>query len=199
MTRRGRTADSRLFVARVDDGRAAIVGCAPQAATITLGLRLRGQLARVKGSTDRSIDELLAAGAAMGEDARVAEANAIIRADGACRLSRSATGATHSPKGWSDGDDLEEIVEAEEICGVARVQAGLVGVRCCGNQQVEGSRPRLTPGASHCSGETSVARGDRVIDGQRIKAALQHGQSPQPFCSGCVVSGHHDTEVQLGE
>ena len=82
MTRRGRTADSRLFVARVDDGRAAIVGCVPQAATITLGLRLRDLLARVEGSTDRSIDELLAAGAAMGEDATAAEAHAIIRADG---------------------------------------------------------------------------------------------------------------------
>jgi hypothetical protein len=59
-----------------------LVGCVPQAATITLGLRRSDLLARVEGRTDRSIDELLAAGAADGEDATVAEAHAIIRADG---------------------------------------------------------------------------------------------------------------------
>ena len=59
-----------------------LVGCVPQAATITLGLRLRDLLARVEGRTDWSIEDLLAAGAAAGEDATVAEAHAIIRADG---------------------------------------------------------------------------------------------------------------------
>jgi predicted ATPase/class 3 adenylate cyclase len=59
-----------------------LVGCVPQSATITLGLRRSDLLARVEGRTDRSIDELLQAGAAAGEDATVAEAHAIIRADG---------------------------------------------------------------------------------------------------------------------
>jgi hypothetical protein len=39
----------------------------------------------------------------------------------------------------SDLDDLDEIVQADEICGVARVQTGLVGVRRSSNQQVERS------------------------------------------------------------
>ncbi len=59
-----------------------LVGCVPQTATITLGLRRQDLLARVEGRTDRSIEDLLAAGAAAGEDATVAEAHAIIRADG---------------------------------------------------------------------------------------------------------------------
>lgn len=59
-----------------------LVGCVTQAATITLGLRRHDLLARVEGRTARSIDELLAVGAAAGEDATVAEAHAIIRSDG---------------------------------------------------------------------------------------------------------------------
>ena len=59
-----------------------LVGCVSQAATITLGLRRSDLLVRVEGRTDRSIDDLLAAGAAAGEDATVAEAHTIIRADG---------------------------------------------------------------------------------------------------------------------
>jgi hypothetical protein len=59
-----------------------LVGCVPQAVTITLGLRRQDLLARVEGRVDRPIDELLAAGVAAGEDATVAEAHAIIRADG---------------------------------------------------------------------------------------------------------------------
>ncbi len=59
-----------------------LVGCVPQSPTITLGLRRADLLARVEGRTDRSIDELLAAGAAAGEDAAVAEAHALVRADG---------------------------------------------------------------------------------------------------------------------
>ena len=59
-----------------------LVGCVPLAAAITLGLRRGDLLARVEGRVDRSIDDLLVAGAAAGEDATVAEAHAIIRADG---------------------------------------------------------------------------------------------------------------------
>lgn len=61
---------------------ARLVGCVPQAVTITLGLRRRDLLRRVEARTERSIDELLAAGATAGEDAIVAEAHAIIRGDG---------------------------------------------------------------------------------------------------------------------
>jgi hypothetical protein len=71
------------YVLERDPGLAArLVGCVPQAVTITLGLRRRDVLRRVEGRIDQPVDELLAAGGAAGEDATVAEAHEIIRADG---------------------------------------------------------------------------------------------------------------------
>jgi len=49
----------------------------------------------------------------------------------------------------SDGDDLHEIIETDEVCGVTRVQAGAVGVSGCSDQQVERTRPGVTSDVSH--------------------------------------------------
>ena len=37
----------------------------------------------------------------------------------------------------SDRDDLDEVIEADEVCRVAGVEARFVSVRRCSNQQVE--------------------------------------------------------------
>jgi hypothetical protein len=55
----------------------------------------------------------------------------------------------------SDGDDLEEIVEAGEVGGVACVQPSVVGVRRCSNQKVESTRPGSTSDVGHRSGSCS--------------------------------------------
>jgi len=59
-----------------------LTGCVPQAATISMGLRRRDLLARVCNLVGERVDELIADGAATGEAATVAEAYAIVRADG---------------------------------------------------------------------------------------------------------------------
>ena len=45
--------------------------------------------------------------------------------------------SSNSTRVSSHGDDLEEVIEADEVGGVARVQAGFVCMRRCCDQQVE--------------------------------------------------------------
>jgi predicted ATPase len=59
-----------------------LAGCAPLVGTITLSLRRRDLLQRARVNLGDTVDDLLAEGAAAGEEATVAEAHAIIRADG---------------------------------------------------------------------------------------------------------------------
>lgn len=59
-----------------------LTGCVPLAATLTMGLRRRDLLSRARDLVGDRVDELLAEGAAAGEDATVAAAHAILRADG---------------------------------------------------------------------------------------------------------------------
>lgn len=59
-----------------------LTGCAPLAATVTMGLRRRDLLSRLGDLVGDRVDELLAEGAAAGEEATVAAAHAIVRADG---------------------------------------------------------------------------------------------------------------------
>ena len=67
---------------RDPDLAARLTGCMPLMATITMGLRRRDLLSRVGDLVGDRVDELLAEGAAAGEDATVAAAHAIVRADG---------------------------------------------------------------------------------------------------------------------
>lgn len=61
---------------------ARLTGCVPLAATISLGLRRRDLLTRVHDLVGDRVDVLLGEGAAAGEAATVAEAHALVRADG---------------------------------------------------------------------------------------------------------------------
>ena len=56
----------------------------------------------------------------------------------------------------SDGDDLEMIIEADQVGGVARIQTGIVRMRRCSDQQVERPRPGLSSDMCHRSGKTPV-------------------------------------------
>jgi predicted ATPase len=67
---------------RDPDLAARLTGCVPLAATISLGLRRRDLLSRVRELVGDRVDGLLAEGAAAGEEATVAEAHALVRADG---------------------------------------------------------------------------------------------------------------------
>lgn len=73
---------AEYVIDRDPDLAARLVGCVPLAVTITLGLRREDLLQRLEGRTGRPIDDLIAAGAAAGEDATVARAHAMITGDG---------------------------------------------------------------------------------------------------------------------
>jgi predicted ATPase len=61
---------------------ARLAGCVSVSATLTLGLRRDELVARARAVLADRVDELLAQGAAVGEDVTVAEAHAMIQADG---------------------------------------------------------------------------------------------------------------------
>jgi hypothetical protein len=54
---------------------------------------------------------------------------------------------------WSDGLDIDEIVESDEIGWVAGVEQGAVCMCGCRDQQVRHSRARPPIAPDDCSGE----------------------------------------------
>ena len=108
------------------------------------------------------------------------------RLTGPVRRSTRAVGVSANESRWglpSDSNYLQEVVEADKICGVARVQTGVVSVRRGGDQQVERTRPGLTSDMGHRRGDASVAGCNVVVDWECIETALQHCQPSQPFRS----------------
>lgn len=66
---------------------------------------------------------------------------------------------------WLDGHHLDETVRAEEVVGVAGVEARGMGMGCRGNQQIHAPSARLATGLDHRSGQLTIARRHRVIHG----------------------------------
>jgi len=83
--------------------------------------------------------------------------------------------ASRSGAPSSDGDDLQQLVGTGEVRRIAGVELSAVGVCGGGDEQVHRSRPRSAPGGHDRGGESSVAGGDGVVDGQGLEAALDDG------------------------
>ena len=73
---------AEYVVDRNPDLGARLLGCVSVSSTLTLGLRRNEILTRARAVLGDHVDDLLAQGAADGEESTVAEAHEIIRADG---------------------------------------------------------------------------------------------------------------------
>jgi hypothetical protein len=67
-----------------------------------------------------------------------------------------------------------------------------------GDKQVHGSCPRLPPGLDDGSRDLAVAGGDRLVDRQGVKPALQQAEPAQPLGARIGVAGDEDAVVQFG-
>ena len=68
--------------------------------------------------------------------------------------------------------DLEVVLQALEVPGVAGVQPSVVHMGGRGDEQVHDAKAGLAAGLGHHRREHAVADRHRVVDGQRFKAVL---------------------------
>ena len=84
----------------------------------------------------------------------------------------------------SDGDDVDEMFDSNEVRGVARVEAGTMGQRRRSDEEIHDAGTWLSPGPHNRCGELSVSGRHLVIDGEGIERSLEKRQSPEPLGSG---------------
>ncbi len=98
-----------------------------------------------------------------------------------------------------NGDDVDQMFEADKVRGVAGIQPGSVSMRCRRYQEVHNSRARLAADLGDCSRELPVACRDGFINWKCIELSQELRESAQSFCSGPGVDGHQHTKVKFSE
>ena len=98
-----------------------------------------------------------------------------------------------------DWFDRNEFVQSGQVLGITRVYGRAVGMRGGCDQQVHHPAAWLAPDLRDSIGQLRVAVGDCIVDGQRVKAALDSAETIQP--KGAILRGFRDkhTELQFGE
>ncbi len=100
---------------------------------------------------------------------------------------------------WSDLDDVDEVLDADEILGVACVEPGAVSVCCGGDEEIHHPRAWLSPSLGNGCGELAVAHRHVVVDRERVEGALELGEPAEPLRAHRRVSGDEYTEVKFRE
>lgn len=80
-----------------------------------------------------------------------------------------------------------------------RVYGCVVGMRDGGDQQVHYPAAWLAPSLHGSGGQLRIAAGDRIVNGQRVKAALDGTETVQPECAILGVFRDKHAKLQLSK
>lgn len=102
---------------------------------------------------------------------------------------------SRTPSPRSDRDNLNEVIEADEVCDVTGVEPRRVGVCSSRNQYVHGSGSGPTASLDDCRGQMSVARSHGVVHRNGIERPLKQQQSTKSFRADILVLGDEHAEM----
>lgn len=127
-------------------------------------------------------------------------------AERGCRFSPRRFTGSGCPRGtttWagspSYGHDLDKVLTAGQISGVARVEPRRVGVGRGGDEELHDARPGCPAYGDNGRSELAVTGGDRFVDGKGGEPTLELQKSTEPLGPDRWIGRDQHAKVELGQ